>query len=96
MGVIDHFDDIDPNSRLDFTIRYVDFLDGDQITGSSWTAASTNPAGGVIDEETFTTGTTTMWFISGTAGQSYRYDNPMGTLEGRRLGKSIIITVRDI
>ena len=95
MGKKNYFEDVDPNDRLDFTIKYVDWLAGDQITGSSWTADASNPAGGVIDATSFTTGTTTMWMISGTAGFSYKFDNLAGTLLGRRVDKDIMVMVRD-
>ena len=95
MSVLGLFDKHDPRDKLDYTIRWVDWLNGDQITGSTWAAASDNPAGMIMDSDSFTTGTTTLWLASGTIGSSYRFDNQIATLAGREKNESIIVSVKD-
>jgi hypothetical protein len=96
MGKTNYFSGIDPLDRIDFTIKFTDWLaPNDQITGSSWSAPITNPPGGVIDATSFTTGTATVWVISGTVGSMYRYENLSGTLQGRRINRSIMVAIRD-
>jgi hypothetical protein len=86
----------DHRAKLDYSIRYVDWLNSDQITGSSWTAAPGNPdANLMITATAFTTGTTTAWFASGTINHTYRYENHIGTLGGREENRSILIEVTD-
>ena len=91
MGLSNYFTGVDPIDLIDFTIRHVDWLAGDQITGSSWTS----PSGGVISTSTFTTGTATVWVISGTVGVVHQYENVVGTLAGRRLNESLYVKFGD-
>lgn len=92
---LDNQFDKDPFARLDYSVRWVDWLGSDQITGSSYNIVS-NPDGMlVIDTATFTTGTTTIWISSGTINHTYRVENPIGTLLGRSDNRSILIEVKD-
>lgn len=95
MGVLRYFDEHDPNSRLDYQIKWSTWLGTDQITGSSWAADTANPSGMTLETSSFTTGTTTVWLSSGTAGSSYRFENTIGTLQGRTAQESIFVTVKD-
>jgi len=95
-SVLGLFDDHDPKDKLDYTIRWRTWLNGDQITGSSWAAASENPDSAMfITNSTFTTGTATIWLASGTPGSTYRFENQIGTLSGRDKNDAIQVTVRD-
>jgi hypothetical protein len=86
----------DCKDKIDYSVRWVDWLAGDQITGSSWTAAANNPdAALMLLSSSFTTGTTTAWFASGTINHTYRFDNHIGTLGGREQNRSILIEVVD-
>lgn len=88
--------DKDYRAKLDYTVRWVDWLAGDQITGSSWAGAANNPDSALMVTSTlFTTGTTTIWFASGTINHTYRFDNHIGTLAGREDSRSILIEVVD-
>lgn len=87
--------DKDPRARLDYSVRWVDWLDGDQISSSSW-AISANPDGAiVIDTPTNTTGTATIWVSTGTVNTTYRLENSISTLAGRTDNRSILIEVKD-
>lgn len=86
----------DHDAKLDYSVRWVDWLAGDQITGSSWAAAANNPDASIfIHSNTFTTGTTTLWLTSGTINHTYRFDNHIGTLGGREDSRSILVEVVD-
>ena len=86
----------DYRAKIDYSLRWVDWLAGDQITGSSFQVAAGNPdANLIIITTTFTTGTTTVWFASGTINHTYRFDNFIGTLGGREDNRSILIEVKD-
>lgn len=85
----------DRRARIDYSIRWVDWLDGDQISASSWAIVS-NPDGGiVIDTPSNTTGTATVWVSSGTVSNTYRLENSITTTAGRTDNRSILIEVVD-
>lgn len=86
----------DHKAKLDYSVRWVDWLNGDQITGTSWQAAANNPDGHLMMiTSAFTTGTTTLWLASGTINHTYRFDNVIGTLGGREDSRSILVEVVD-
>jgi hypothetical protein len=48
-----------------------------------------------IDETVFTTGSATIWLVSGVAFQTYTFDNLIMTLAGRTVKEKIYVTVKD-
>lgn len=85
----------DRRARIDYSVRWVDWLNGDQISSSSWAIVSTPDGAIVIDTPTNTTGTTTIWISSGTVDNTYRLENSIATLAGRTDNRSILIEVVD-
>jgi len=94
MSLSNQFDK-DRRARLDYSVHWVDWLGGDQISSSSWAIVS-NPDGAiVIDTPSNTTGTATIWVSSGTASETYRLENSIATLAGRTNNRSILIEAVD-
>jgi len=85
----------DYRARLDYTVRWRNWLDGDQITGSSYNIVSSPDGAIVIDTPTFTTGSATIWISTGTINHTYRIENYIGTLQGRSDNRSILLEVKD-
>lgn len=88
----------DPDERLDYSIDWETWLDGDTITtstsGSDWTlpagiSASSSPV------HSKTTTTATAWITGGTAGEEYVLTNTIHTDAGRIAQASIRIIVRE-
>jgi hypothetical protein len=87
----------DPDARLDYSIDWETWLDGDTIvsssSGSDWElpsgiSASSSPA------HSKTTTTTTAWITGGTAGEEYVLTNTIHTDAGRINDASLRIIVR--
>lgn len=87
--------DKDKNARLDYSVRWVDWLGTDQISSSTWAIVNSPDGLLVIDTPTNTTGTATIWVSSGTVNTTYRLENSIGTLAGRTDNRSILIEVVD-
>jgi len=83
----------DPNSVLDYTIDWTDWLAASEtISASSWTV----PAG--ITQTTpapsFTNTVTTIWITGGTLGTDYDLVNHITTNQGREQDQTITLRVR--
>lgn len=91
----------DPNSVLDYTIRWGtlarvgDYL-FDQSTDSIATSTWTVPAGLTEDSSSNTSLTSTIWLSGGTSGNSYEVTNRITTTGGRTFDRSIRIRVKDL
>jgi len=81
----------DPESILDYSIDWSVWLNGDTISGSSWTV----PSGLTEGSDSFTDTTTILWLSGGTAGESYSVVNRIDTASGRRADKTITIQCRE-
>lgn len=68
----------DPDSKLNYTIDWTDWLDGLSIGGSTW-ARATGSTGITIVTSSTTTKKTTVIVSSGTAGASYKLINRITT-----------------
>ena len=76
----------DPDARLDYTIDWETWLDGDTITtstsGSTWTLPSgINASSSPVHSKTLTTATA--WVTGGTEGEEYTLVNTIHTDAGR-------------
>jgi hypothetical protein len=86
----------DRRARIDYSVRWVDWLNGDQLFSSAWAIVDTLDGALVIDTPTNTTGTATIWISSGTVNSTYRVENSIITLAGRVDNRSILIEVVDL
>lgn len=81
----------DPGARLDYTINWSDWLDGDTISTSTWLAET----GITVDSDTNTTTTTTVWLSGGTLGNAYDVTNRIVTAAGREDDRTIEVHIRE-
>ena len=80
----------DPDARLEWVWDWNEWLDeGETITASEFFAT----VGLVIDSDSNTTKTATVWLTGGTAGQVYQVTNRITTSTGRIDDRSITIRV---
>lgn len=80
----------DPDSTLDYKIDWEDWLNGDTISTSSWTAQT----GLTVESDTRTTMSATVVVSGGTAGQNYTVTNEITTSGGLTDQRSIKLFVR--
>lgn len=77
----------DPNATLDYSINWEDWLAGDTITASNWSATA-----GITIVNNFNTATSTsVWLSGGTARDDYIITNAITTAGGRVDDRSISI-----
>jgi hypothetical protein len=81
-----------PDAVLDYTMDWSEWLDGDTIASSIWTAES----GITINSSSNTTTVATVWLSGGTAGESYRVTNQITTAAARTDDRSLFITVKNL
>lgn len=87
--------DKDPNSVLDYSIDWSDWLGSDTIHSSTWTL----PAGIIKDpvgQDSFTNTVTTIWLSGGTAGTTYTILNRIVTHGGRTADQTFKITCKEL
>ena len=83
----------DPNALLDYLVDWSPRLvDGDTISGSTWTA----PAGIVIESDSFTGTTTSVWLSGGTDGEIYVLTNHIVTAQGREDERDYYFPVKNL
>lgn len=83
----------DPDSDLDYTLDWADWLSevSDTISTSAWIVDS----GLVGHNESNTTTTTTTWLKEGTKCNTYKATNRIETVGGRTEDRTLIISVID-
>lgn len=79
----------DPDAIVDYTIDWTDWLAGDTIQTSTWTA----PAGITVSSESETTTKATVFLSGGTAGKVYLVTNRIVTAAGRTEERSLTVRV---
>lgn len=84
----------DPNEVLDYVLSWVDRLDGDTILTSAWSFAVDPDSLLIIDSESETATTTTVWLSGGTIGESYELTNRITTAGGRTMDQTAKIKIR--
>ncbi len=77
----------DPDAILDYGCKWLEWLDGDTISSSTWIV----PSGLTEDSASHTTTTTTIWLSGGTAGQTYEVVNRITTAAGRKNDQTLEI-----
>lgn len=83
----------DPNARLDYSVNWTRWLDGDSLQTVSWFI--TPPTGLASVSTSNTTGIATIWLASGTAGQVFQVRNHIITAGGREDDRTFTIIVRN-
>lgn len=81
----------DPQAKLDYSVDWTQWLNGDTISSSSWDV----PADLSLISQNYTTRVATVWIASGTVGQSYQVKNQIQTAAGRIDERTITILVRN-
>lgn len=81
----------DPDALLDYQIDWSSWLVADTISASSWEAKT----GIVVDSDSETTTTTTVWLSGGTVGTKYKITNHITTAAGREDDRSFYIIVKE-
>lgn len=79
----------DPQAKLDYGVDWSDWLAGDTISGSSWSAET----GITVDASSHTDTVATVWLSGGTVGGSYKVTNHITTLGGREDELTITVSV---
>ena len=80
----------DPDATLDWVWDWNEWLDeGETISSSEFFTT----VGLVVDSNSFTTKTATVWLSGGTAGQVYKVTNRITTSSGRTDDRSVTIRV---
>jgi hypothetical protein len=77
----------DPDSVLDYTVNWEDWLDSDTLSASSWTT----PAGLTKDSDAFGDSAATVWLSSGSVGERYSIVNHITTDAGRQEDQTLVI-----
>ncbi len=81
----------DPAAKLDYSIDWSRWLDGDTIAISTWTV----PDGISETEATHTASIATIWLSGGIAGSEYLITNRIATASGREDERTLRIVVED-
>lgn len=82
----------DPDATLDYTRDWTDWLaasGADAIVSSEWIT----PAGIVVEAQSNTENTATIWVSGGTLGQRYQLVNRITTNGGRIDDRTIVIKI---
>ena len=85
------FDPKDPDSVLDYSIDWSQWLASDTLVSSNWTV----PSGITIDSNTNDTTSTTIWVSGGTVGVTYSLQNRIVTALGRTKDVTIDVPVAE-
>ena len=83
----------DPDSVLDFTHNWSDWLTGvEEISTSEW---SVSPSGLTIDSDSETATTATVWLSAGNVGEVYVVTNQIVTDGNRTCDRTITVRVEE-
>jgi hypothetical protein len=83
----------DPDSVLDYTFDWTDWLDGDTINSSTWTIES--PLTMVPASDSYSDTKTTLYLTGGDAGSDYLVTNRITTAASRTAERSFEIRIRE-
>lgn len=81
----------DPNSELDYGFSWLEWLNGDTISASTWIV----PTGLTKITENFSTTIALVWLGGGTVGETYIVTNRITTAGGRTEDRSILVIVKE-
>jgi len=84
----------DPDAVLDYSIDWgAEYLGGDLLAGSAWSAAPDEPGGVSIVGSQFDATTSSVKAAGGIPGRIYRLVNQVVTAAGRTDSRSIVLRV---
>lgn len=78
-----------PDAKLDYTLDWEEWLDGDIIQSSTW---ELDP-GLTLESATYEDPKTTLWLSGGGAGERYKVINHIITADGREDERSFTVLV---
>lgn len=81
----------DPDAILDYKLNWAEWLDGDTISSSAWTAEN----GIVITASSTTNQVATVWLSGGISGQAYEARNRITTTGGRTDDRTIRVYIKE-
>lgn len=84
----------DPNEVLDYTLDWSERLDSDTIDTSAWSFAVDPDSALVIDSDSETATTTTVWLSGGTIGETYELTNRITTAGSRTMDQTCKIKIK--
>ena len=81
----------DPAAVLDYQFNWAEWLAGDTIAASTWTAED----GLTVEDDDFTSVLTTVWLSGGAVGLTYAVTNRITTAGGRTDERTLSIVVAE-
>jgi hypothetical protein len=85
--------DKDPDATVDYGFDWSGWLKTDEITSSNWSLTPDEPDGLSIEDNAYTSSTTTVWLSKGIVAHVYTVTNQIATLAGRTDRRSFLIAV---
>lgn len=85
----------DPQSRVDYAIDWVDYLDGATIAASIWSVVPAEAGGIAVDEASFDLGRAAARLSGGIVGHSYSVSNRVTLSDGSIDERSITLRVEE-
>jgi hypothetical protein len=83
----------DPQSRIDYAIDWLGYLDGQAVVQSAWTVTPDEPGGIVVDSAGYDPARTAARLSGGVAGHVYSVSNLVTLTDGSREERSITLRV---
>ena len=87
--------DKDPQAVLDYGFDYIEWLDGDTLTASTWVVSGPDALLTLAPAATFNTVSTTVWLTGGTLGEAYVVTNHITTAAGRQDDQCIYVVIKN-
>lgn len=85
----------DPDEVLDYVLDWSERLGADTISTSAWEMVATNPDELlIIDSDSNTADTTTVWLSGGTLGETYQITNRIVTAAGRTMDQTCKLKIK--
>lgn len=85
----------DPQSRVDYSIDWATYLDGQTIVESLWQIAPVETGGIAVEEMSFEPGRTAARLTGGVIGHCYNVANQVTLSDGTSEARSIALRVED-
>jgi len=85
----------DPQSRVDYSIDWTGYLDGQVVAGSSWAVLPAEAGGVAVDASAFSLDRTAATLTGGKIGHVYSVINEVTLSDGRVDQRSITLRVEE-
>ncbi len=83
----------DPQSRIDYSVQWLGYLDGQTLANSQWTVTPSEAGGIVVEEASFDLGRTAVRLSAGRVGNVYTVSNRVTLSDGSLEERSITLRV---